>query len=334
MTRQALNPEIAARFATIALGHVTREYPHKLDHVLDGPADAATPRSLHPIFYGSFDWHSCVHSYWLLAHLRRTFPDLPQASRIEALFDDAFIPAKVEAERAYLDRPSSGGFERPYGWAWLLKLDAELRLDGNPVWATALTPLTRAFVDRFRAYLPKLTYPIRTGTHFNSAFALRLAADHAAITKDDGLAGLITEKAWSWFGADRNAAAWEPSGDDFLSSTLMEAECMRRTQPPEAFASWLASFLPDLARQAPASIFTPAHVSDRSDGKIAHLDGLNLSRAWCWRSLAAAMDHRDERRPIMEAAATRHIEAALPHLAGDYMGEHWLATFAALALSA
>ncbi|SNS63481.1 Protein of unknown function [Sphingomonas laterariae] len=331
MTPSALTPDLAARFAEIALGHVTREYPHKLDHVLDGPDDARTPRDLHPIFYGSFDWHSCVHGYWLLARLRRRFPGLPQAARIAALFDDAFTAAKVEAERAYLDRPSSRGFERPYGWAWLLKLSAELRLSDGP-WADRLSPLADAFAQRFRAYLPVLTYPVRAGTHYNTAFALCLAWDHARIAGDGALAALIAERALQWFGGDAGAQAWEPGGDDFLSPTLIEAECMRRIQAAEGFQRWFGAFLPDIAESRPAALFAPAHVSDRSDGKIAHLDGVNLSRAWCWRSLASALAPGDSRRAIMEVAADRHLAAGLDHIAGDYMGEHWLATFATLAL--
>ncbi|MFT3978316.1 MAG: DUF2891 family protein, partial [Sphingomonas bacterium] len=208
----------AARFARIALGHVTREYPHKADHVMTGEADVYTPRAVHPIFYGSFDWHSCVHGYWLLARVRRLFPDLPEAAAIDALFADAFTPGKVEAERAYLDRPASRGFERPYGWAWLLMLAEELRLAESPHGET-LRPLAEAFVQRFRDFLPLLTYPVRAGTHANTAFALVLAARYA----DEGLRALLAERARDWFGADRDAQAWEPSGDDFLSPTLMEA---------------------------------------------------------------------------------------------------------------
>ncbi|WP_380878822.1 hypothetical protein ACFB49_18810 [Sphingomonas sp. DBB INV C78] len=335
MSPPSLTIDIAGRFAEIALGHVTREYPNKLDHVLDGPQAALGPRALHPIFYGSYDWHSCVHGYWLLARLLRRFPDLPQARRIASLFDDAFTPAKVEAERAYLDRPLSGTFERPYGWAWLLMLAAELRLsDGLDAqrWADALTPLADAFAHRFRAHLPTLTYPIRTGTHFNTAFALRLASDYADATADAALRDLIADRARDWFAADQGAQAWEPGGDEFLSPTLMEAECMRRTQPPELFRGWFDAFLPDIADRRPRTLFTPAHVSDRSDGKIAHLDGVNFSRAWCWRSLALAMPEGDPRRTVMLDAAADHLSAALPHVAGDYMGEHWLATFAVLAL--
>ncbi|HEX5378218.1 MAG TPA: DUF2891 domain-containing protein [Phenylobacterium sp.] len=329
----ALTADAASRFAAIALGHVAREYPNKLDHVLAGPDDARGPRDLHPIFFGSFDWHSCVHGYWLLATLRRLYPDMAQAPAIDALFADAFTAEKVEAERAYLDRPGARGFERPYGWAWLLKLQAELLAQEAP-WAERLAPLAQAFADRFREFLPRATYPIRTGVHSSTAFALALAHDYAVAAQDAPLRALLRDKARAWYGADRDAPAWEPSGDDFLSATLMEAECMRRVLDPAAFRAWFATFLPDAALSLPATLFAPATVSDRSDGKIAHLDGLNLSRAWCWRSISAALAFDDPLGPVAHDAAERHLAASLPHVAGDYMGEHWLASFALLALLA
>jgi hypothetical protein len=316
-----LTPETAARFAEIALGHVTREYPHKLDHVMDGPEDVLGPRYLHPIFFGSFDWHSCVHGYWLLLRVRRLFPDSPVATRIAALADEMLSPGNVEGELAYLDRAYTGGFERPYGWAWLLALHAEAQRHEDRPWAQDLEPLARAFAERFHIYLPKLTYPIRVGTHFNSAFAMVLALEWAE-ANDGALAGLIRERARGWYGEDRDCQAWEPGGDEFLSPALTEALCMRRTLSEQQFRDWFARFLPKASAGEPRSLFTPAFVSDRSDGKIAHLDGLNLSRAWCWRALG------------FPEAAEAHIEASLPHVAGDYMGEHWLATFAMLALEA
>ena len=316
---ERLDAAIADRFARIAMGHLTREYPHKLDHVMEGPEDVLGPRQLHPIFFGSFDWHSCVHGYWLLMRVRRLFADLPVCARIDALFEEMLTPQKVRGELEYLDRAYSGGFERPYGWAWLLALHAEAQRQDDPARAEALAPLAAAFADRFRVYLPKLTYPIRTGTHYNSAFALILALGWAE-ANDEALAGRIRERARSWFGGDRHCQAWEPSGDDFLSPALTEALLMRRTLSDDQFESWFARFLPRLDRGEPRTLFTPAFVSDRSDGKIAHLDGLNLSRAWCWRALG---------RPD---AADAHLDASLPHVAGDYMGEHWLATFALLAL--
>jgi hypothetical protein len=323
-----LTSETAARFAEIALGHVAREYPHKLDHVMDGREDVAGPRELHPIFFGSFDWHSCVHGYWLLMRLRRLFPELPGRGRVDALFEEMLTPEKVAGELAYLNRAYSGGFERPYGWAWLLALHAEAQRQDDSVWAEALEPFARAFAERFSIFLPKLTYPIRTGTHFNTAFALVLALEWAE-ANDDVLAALIAERARHWYGSDRTYHGWEPGGDDFLSGGLAEALLMRRVLGDD-FRDWFDAFLPDLAAGEPRSLFTPATVSDRSDGKIAHLDGLNLSRAWCWRGLADALE--PELADLARRTADEHLDASLPHVAGDYMGEHWLATFALLAL--
>lgn len=330
MTHQ-LTPDIAARFAEIALGHVTREYPHKLDQVLEGPEDLLPPSALHPIFFGSFDWHSCVHGYWLLLRVRRLFPELSVARRVEALADGMLTPDKAATELAYLDRAYTGGFERPYGWAWLLALHREAQRHGDRTWAGDLAPLARAFADRFASFLPRLTYPIRTGTHFNTAFAIVLALEWAE-ANDPVLAALLRERALSYYGGDRAYHGWEPGGDDFLSGGLVEALLMRRALPPDEFRPWFDSFLPDLAAGEPRSLFEPAHVSDRSDGKIAHLDGVNLSRAWCWRGLAGALD--PELAELARRTAEEHLEASLPHVAGDYMGEHWLATFALLALEA
>lgn len=318
-----LTQELAERFADIALGHVRREYPNKLDHVLDGPEDARGPRDLHPIFYGSYDWHSCVHGYWMLARLLRLFPESANAGRIIALFDKAFTKPNIADEVAYLTRPSSRGFERPYGWAWTLMLAAELRQADQDLWADTFRPLENAFVARFEDFLPKLTYPIRAGTHGNTAFALVLGEEYARVAENTQLRDLFASRARDWFGKDRNAPAWEPSGDDFLSPTLIEALCMRRLLPPQEFAQWFAAFLPDLGKREPRILFEPATVSDRSDGKLAHLDGVNLSRAWCMRALGI---------DAFRETAERHIETALPHVAGEYMGEHWLASFAVLAL--
>jgi Protein of unknown function (DUF2891) len=328
-----LTQDLAARFARLALGHVGREFPNKLDHVMAGPEDAKTPRELHPAFYGSFDWHSCVHGYWLLARVLRLFPDGARAGEIRARLDEAFTEANVAGELAYLQRPLSRGFERPYGWAWLLKLQEELELAAEPRWGASLRPLARAFADRFRAFLPLADYPIRAGTHFNTAFALALALDYARACADGDLEGLLVERARRWHLADRGCQAWEPSGDDFLSPALMEADCMRRALPEAEFAGWFGAFLPRLSEREPAVLFEPARVSDRTDGKIAHLDGLNLSRAWCWRALARTLDEADPRRAVAHDAADRHLDAGLPHVAGDYMGEHWLATYALLALT-
>ena len=330
-----LTPDLAARFAAIALGHVRREYPNRLDQTLAGPEDLRAPSELHPVFHGSYDWHSCVHSYWTLARLLRRFPDAPSSPAIRALFDEQLVPAKVEAERAYLAAPAAKGFKRPYGWAWLLKLAEELCRHEGRRWAETLEPLAEVFARRFREFLPVATYPVRVGTHFNTAFGLRMAADYAEAAEDAALAALLRGTAERWYGGDADCPAWgEPSGDDFLSSALVEAECMRRLLPPDAFPPWLARFLPRIGEGEPATLFRPATVTDRSDGKIAHLDGLNLSRAWCWRAIAAALPEGDERRTRAEGTAGEHLAAALPHIADDYMGEHWLATFAVLALEA
>lgn len=325
----SLSSDIAARFATIALGHVRQEYPHKLDHVLLSDADAIPPRILHPIFYGSFDWHSCVHGWWTLLTLRRLFPVIEAADAIRTLADDSFTADKVAAELDYLDRPLSGGFERPYGWAWMMALHLESTRHEDADWGRKLEPLARAFADRLRKYLSLLTYPIRAGTHFNTAFALVLASEWAE-EFDSDLTARIGERTLHWFGSDRHCQAWEPSGDDFLSPALVEALCMMRTMHPAEFAPWLRDFLPKLGESRPATLFQPASVSDRSDGKIAHLDGLNLSRAWCWKQLSRALP--GEERALVLRTADEHLAAALPHLSGDYAGEHWLASFALLAL--
>jgi hypothetical protein len=331
--RPNISAEQASTFAALALGHVAREYPNKLDHVLTCVADAQTPRELHPIFYGSFDWHSCVHSYWLLARLHRRFAGQGFTAAIETQLDLAFTEAKVAGELAYLAAPSAQGFERPYGWAWLLYLAAELAQHQTAAgrrWAEAIAPLARAFADRFMAFLPKADYPIRSGAHVNTAFALTLSWAYAQACNDPPLAELIASKAMAWYAHDEACQAWEPSGDEFLSPALCEAQLMQAVLPRDDFRVWLARFLPYLAEGAPTTLFTPARVSDRSDGKIAHLDGLNLSRAWAWTTLADVLDQPT--RALALKAAENHLTASLPHLGGDYMGEHWLATYALLAL--
>jgi hypothetical protein len=312
-----LDAAMASRMARIALGHVAREYPHKLDHVMLGDEDVLPPRVLHPIFFGSFDWHSCVHGWWTLLTLRRLYPDLAEAAAVTSLANSSFTEQSVGAELSYLDRPLSRGFERPYGWAWLLQLHLEATRHGEE-WGARLERLARAFAQRLRDYLQVLTYPIRVGTHFNTAFALILSLEWADAF-DKVLADQIRNRARHWFGADRDCQAWEPGGDEFLSPALIEALCMKRTHPA-LFPIWFEQFLPRVADREPRTLFTPAIVSDRSDGKIAHLDGLNLSRAWCWRELGYPQH------------AEAHLAAAMPHVSGDYMGEHWLASFALLTL--
>lgn len=332
LSRPGLTSDLADHFAAIALGHARREYPNHLAHVLTAPEDARTPRALHPAFYGSYDWHSSVHAHWLLAQVLHRHPATSHAPDIHALFDEHLTPAAIGVECAYFERPHARGFERPYGWAWVLKLAEALHRLPNPAWSAALQPLATLIAGRLAAFLPGSPYPVRTGTHYNTAFCLRLAADYAE-PLEPALASALQAAAHRWYGDDAACQAWEPSADDFLSPALMEAECMRRLLPPETFLPWFGRFLPALADSRPETLFRPPAVSDRSDGKTAHLDGLSLSRAWCARHLASALPPGDPRIAALHGLAETHLASALPHVAGDYMGEHWLATFAALALS-
>ena len=325
---QTLDQDIAAGFARIALGHVAREYPHKLDHVMEGDADVLPPRVLHPAFFGSFDWHSCVHGWWTLLTLRRLYPAMDEASAIAALAKETFTPEKLGAELAYLARPSAKGFERPYGWGWLLYLHLEATRHQDRNWAMQLEPLARRFAAMLGDFLGRLTYPITVGTHFNTAFALILALEWARHF-DPALAQKITDWARSVFAERRDYRGWEPGGDEFLSPALTAALLMARIEDRDTFAAWFGAFLPQDGFLS--NDFAPAYVSDRSDGKIAHLDGLNLSRSWCLRGIARALDE-SPRLPRLEAMASDHLEAAIGHVAGDYMGEHWLASFALLAM--
>jgi Protein of unknown function (DUF2891) len=337
--RMRLDSAAAQRFAELALANVDREYPNHTGHVWFGDGDALPPRALHPAFHGSYDWHSAVHMHWLLARLRREFPALPARAAIDACFGRHLAPEAIAAECAYFERPGTRTFERTYGWAWLLKLAAELETAGiagdatAARWASALAPLTACIVARFHEYLPRAQYPIRHGTHANSAFGLALAFDHALACGNQALASLLREKALAWFGGDRDAPlAWEPSGADFLSPALMEAALMRRVSGDAAFTRWLAGFLPALGSGPPIGVLVPVRVSDRADPQIVHLDGLNLSRAWCLAAIAGAFaaDHPVATQARQAAAA--HRAAGAEGLASaDYVGSHWLATFAVLA---
>lgn len=324
-----LTPELGARFARLTLSHLGRQWPYKIDHVLGGPEDARPPIAFHPIFHGSYDWHSCVHGWWQVMRIARRFPELSEGAEARSRADAMLVPENVVGELAYLARPLSAGFERPYGWGWLLALHGELSEHDAP-WASALAPLAQAFADRFKVYLPKLTYPIFVGTHFNTAFALTLAHGWA-LRHDPELLELIEARARHWFEPLRDCQALEPGGDEFLSPSLAIAMLMSRVLGRDAFVRWFAAFLPRMGESQPKSLFEPVHVSDRSDGKIAHLDGLNLSRAWCLRRIAARLEDGAESR-LARTSADRHLAASLPHLEDDYMGSHWLASFALLAL--
>jgi hypothetical protein len=332
-----LDVETASKFAELALGHVTREYPNKILHGLASERDIRGPRQLHPIFYGSYDWHSCVHGYWLMLHMIHRYPDLPQSTQILEVIQKHFTEANVATELAYFTAPVNRGFERPYGWAWLLTLASEIErspLTQAKYWSETLSPLTEEIAAQFEAFLRVATYPVRAGTHTNSAFALTFALAFARHAQRDEFANVIVDAAKRWYLNDVACQVWEPAGDEFLSPSLMEAELMRRALPADEFDNWFSAFLPGLSMGEPAVLFEPAHVSDRSDAKIVHLDGLNLSRAWCQRSLANSLSAGDPRHSLLLGAAERHIASALPHVGGDYMGEHWLATFGTLALEA
>jgi hypothetical protein len=335
----ALTREQASGFARLALKGLAKEFPNKPEHVMGGPGDVKGPRALHPAFYGSYDWHSSVHGHWMLARLLRRFPDLPEAGAIRAALGANLTAENLKAEADYFARKESTPFERPYGWAWLLKLAQELRdwddQDAS-AWSQSLRPLADAVANRYLEFFPKQTYPIRSGVHPNTAFGLALAYDYARATGDDRLKRLVEERARTYFDGDDDAPArWEPSGADFFSPCLMEADLMRRVLPPAEFPTWFGRFLPGAARGEPRALFTPATVTDRTDPQLVHLDGLNLSRAWCMRGVAAALPQDDPARAVLEASAVRHAGAALGHVAsGDYAGEHWLATFAVYLLTA
>jgi hypothetical protein len=317
---------------------LSKEYPNKPEHVMAGPADVKDPRSLHPAFYGSYDWHSSVHGHWMLVRLLRLFPDLNEADEVRAVLGAHLTAENLKAESDYFARKESKPFERPYGWAWLLKLAEELNSwDDHDAkrWAKDVRPLADVIVGRYLDFFPKQTYPIRTGVHPNTAFGLSLAHDYARAAGDKRLLALVEERARAYFGADADVpAGWEPGGADFFSPSLTEADLMRRVLSPAEFKAWFGKFLPGAARGEPSALFHPATVTDRTDPQLVHLDGLNLSRAWCMQSVAAALPAGDPARAALAAAAARHAEAALVHVAsGDYAGEHWLASFAVYLLS-
>ncbi len=319
----------ASHFAALALKGISKEFPHKLDHIIKDAANVKGPRELHPAFYGCFDWHSSVHGHWMLIRLLKQHPDIPEAAAIRKALRANLTKENLASEAAYVKEPGRGSFERTYGWAWLLKLAEELHgwddTDGRE-WSANLAPLAAAFEQRYLEFLPKQTYPIRNGVHPNTAFGMAFALDYARTAKRQELEKLITARARDYFAKDANyPAAWEPGGEDFLSAALMEADLMRRVLPAKEFREWFRRFLPEI----PGALLTPAIVTDRTDPKIVHLDGLNLSRAACLWSIAKALPAGDPLQLTLTTAAEKHATASLPHVAsGDYAGEHWLASFA------
>ncbi len=335
----ALTLSEASHFAQLALKCASREYPNKPDHVINDASEVLAPALLHPAFYGCFDWHSSVHGHWLLVRLLRRFPALPEAGQIRAVLNRNLSEANLLAEAAYLNGPNRQSFERTYGWAWLLKLAEELGYGSDSDtkrWSRNVKPLVDALAARYLDFLPKQTYPIRTGVHPNTAFGLAFAWDYAVSTGNGRLADLVKERSLTYFSSDRSyPAGWEPGGEDFFSPCLMEADLMRRVMKPEEFRRWFYSFLPGAARGEPGNLLRPAVVTDRSDPKLVHLDGLNLSRAWCMKSIAAALPAGDPAGKALAEAARLHAREGLLHVAsGDYVGEHWLASFAVYLLTA
>lgn len=323
----------ADAFARMPLTYLRQEYPNHIMHLLNDDSDVLPPRELHPIFYGCFDWHSAVHGYWLLLRCVRLYPELSCRDEIVSLFDEHITHEKVAQELAYFNAPFRASFERPYGYGWLLALAQELKQSTLPQaesWYRTLQPLTQDIRSRLVDYLSKLTYPIRVGTHYNTAFALALGLDYAREVKDSALEQAILDASTRFYLADtRYPAHYEPGGDEYISGALTEALLMSKVA--DNFPAWFDDFLPDVG--SVAALMNPAEVSDRTDPKIAHLDGLNLSRAWCMKHIAKALPKNHSAQQALGQAVEKHLAASVEHVVGShYSGGHWLASFALLAL--
>jgi hypothetical protein len=332
-----LTAELASGYARLVLKSVHREYPNLLAHLMSDASQARTPKELHPAFYGCFDWHSSVHGHWLLARLLRLYPELPEAAAIRMALGTSLRSENIEREAEYFTQPGRQSYERTYGWAWLLKLDEELGNATDPPakkWRDNLNHLTNVIISGYLDFLPKQNYPIRTGVHPNTAFGLSFALDYARFANNIPLQELVVERSLSYFANDTDyPAQWEPGGEDFFSPALIEADLMQRVLPSGEFASWFERFLPHLT-EANYDLLRPVGAFDRTDPKLVHLDGLNLSRAWCMKSIASALPESDAARNVLLSSAQRHAEVGLTHVAsGDYLGEHWLATFAVYLLT-
>ena len=332
MNHQALEPRLAERIAALALDSIHREYPNKISHVLTSDADAAPPRQLTPAFYGCYDWHSAVHNHWLLARLARLLPDAPFAGAARRALRQSLTRQNVAAEIAYLDAAGRQSFERPYGLAWLLLLALELD-EANDAWSIELSAnllsLERNAVARLSEWLSKLTHPVRSGEHSQTAFALGLMLDYARGKNDASFTELLVRRATDFYFRDRECPLhYEPSGEDFLSPGLAEADLVRRLLAPPEFASWLSGFF-----DFPLPV-EPVVSPDRGDPKFSHLDGLNLSRAWMMEGVACGLPQADPRRTALQSMARDHAEAGLSAISGEhYVGSHWLGTFAVYLLT-
>jgi hypothetical protein len=328
----------ASNFARITLRCVRKEYPNQPGLILNAVEDVQAPSRVHPAFYGCYDWHSSVHGHWMLARLIRMFPALPERAQIVEALDANLTATNLEVEAAYFKRPGTQAFERTYGWAWILKFAEELHRGTSAEskrWQRNLQPLTDALVQRYLDFLPKQTYPIRTGVHPNTAFGLAFALDYANAIGHQALKDGLSARSLDYFGKDVDyPAKLEPNGADFLSPALMEADLMRRVLAPAEFATWFHAYLPGMARGELKNLLELAVVTDRSDPQLGHLDGLNLSRAWCMRHVAEALPDGDASRAHLAAAGYTHAVDALKNVAtGHYEGEHWLASFAVYLLT-
>lgn len=327
-----LDVHTAGRFAGLALACVHKEYPNKIAHTMNSAADVKAPHELTPSFYGCYDWHSSVHGHWLLARLIREFPNAPFAANALNALRTNITPQRIAGEVGYINAPGRESFERPYGLAWLLQLAAELRETKTPAaqqLSSALQPLEAAVVARLNEWLPKLAYPIRQGEHPQTAFAFGLILDYAR-GNDPALATLLTSKVREFHLNDTNCPlGYEPSGQDFLSPCIAEADLMRRVLVPDEFARWLTAFLPQIPATASDSWLPIGVVTDKTDGKLAHLDGLNLSRGWMLEGIASGLPAGDQRRSALLATARTHAESGLAAVTGEhYAGGHWLGSFA------
>ena len=335
---QPLTDAQAAVFSRLALDCIVTEYPNKPMQVMVGDESALTPRQLHPVFYGCFDWHSAVHGHWLLVRLLKLHSGHLEAQNTRAALAAQFSAEELVAEAEYFDAKHNRSFERMYGWAWLLRLAVELRTFDDPdaqAWAERLAPLEQRIVALTLDYLPRLDWPVRTGVHPNTAFALGQALDFARAAGNGDLEELLIEKSLAYFSADRQYPVnYEPSGEDFFSAALAEADLMRRVLPPPAYSDWLDGLFPGLRQGDLGRLLEPATVSDVTDGKIVHLAGLNLHRAWTMRSVAWALPADDLRAQVLLESASDHLAAGLDYVfSGHYEGEHWLATFAVYGLT-
>jgi hypothetical protein len=337
-TLPELSIETASNFAQIALNCIQREYPNKLSHVMNDASEVQPPKELHPCFYGCFDWHSSVHGHWMLVKLLKSFPDLPENEKIRAALSQNFSKENILKEVEYLHQSNRASFERTYGWSWMLKLAAELYTWNDKQgseWLENLQPLANAIEKRYIDFLPRQEFPIRRGVHPNTAFGISFALDYAMVAEREELKDILISRAKDYYMEDMNSpAAWEPDGDDFLSPSLIEADLMSRVLPGEEFNNWFNKFLQGIEWEKPENLLHPVPVSDRSDPKIVHLDGLNLSRAWCMFRISKALPDNNPDKQILYQSAIEHANATLPFIAsGNYEGEHWLASFAVYMLS-